>query len=164
MNPPPDILAFRGEYEFLSNFWPAPTPHNLTIGNQTLDTMWDTTEHAYQAAKAIDINYAQYVHAAPTPAEAKRRGRAVPQRPDWEDIKLSVMAHVVAMKFSYHPDLRLALLNTGEATLVEGNNWGDTFWGKCEGVGENHLGLILMGVRKALRLSLIHISEPTRPY
>ena len=60
------------------------------------------------------------------------------------------MANVVAMKFSYHDELRSRLITTGDALLVEGNTWGDTFWGQCDGVGENHLGRILMGVRLAL--------------
>ena len=42
------------------------------------------------------------------------------------------------------------LLATGKATLVEGNSWGDTFWGVCRGKGKNMLGKILMRVRKRL--------------
>jgi predicted NAD-dependent protein-ADP-ribosyltransferase YbiA (DUF1768 family) len=53
-------------------------------------------------------------------------------------------------KFSRNPELRVKLLNTGDLQLVEGNYWGDTFWGVCNGKGENHLGKILMRVRKEL--------------
>ena len=31
--------------------------------------------------------------------------------------------------------------------LVEGNYWGDTFWGICNGEGTNWLGILLMAER-----------------
>lgn len=36
-------------------------------------------------------------------------------------------------------ELKQKLLATGNEELVEGNNWGDTFWGMVNEVGENHL-------------------------
>ena len=77
-------------------------------------------------------------------------GRKVTLRPDWEEIKLEAMREVVHVKF-LAPDLRRYLLNTGDATLIEGNYWNDTFWGMCRGIGENHLGRILMAEREAIR-------------
>ena len=41
---------------------------------------------------------------------------------------------------------------TGDAELVEGNTWNDTYWGVCNGVGHNHLGKILMQVRQELQV------------
>ena len=70
-------------------------------------------------------------------------GRIVELRPDWENIKINVMASLVAQKFM-QPHLRDMLLATGDAKLIEGNTWGDRFWGQCSGVGENQLGKILM--------------------
>ena len=33
---------------------------------------------------------------------------------------------------------------------IEGNTWNDTFWGVCNGQGQNWLGKILMLVRSEL--------------
>lgn len=46
-----------------------------------------------------------------------------------------------------------ALLNTGEAELIEGNTWGDKFWGavwdkELGWVGQNWLGKLLMEERE----------------
>lgn len=78
-------------------------------------------------------------------------GQRVTLRGDWEDIKVSVMEDVVRLKFAHHPDLRDKLLATGKAKLIEGNNWGDTFWGMVDGRGRNELGKILMRRRERLR-------------
>ena len=43
------------------------------------------------------------------------------------------------------------LLATGDAELIEGNNWGDTYWGKCNGQGLNRLGILLMQIRDYIR-------------
>jgi len=61
------------------------------------------------------------------------------------------MADIVYQKFLQNPELRDKLLATNDAYLVEGNNWKDTYWGICNGVGENWLGRILMIVRHALK-------------
>ena len=69
---------------------------------------------------------------------------------NWDEIKLSVMERAVRRKFEI-PELREALLETGDAFLMEGNSHGDTFWGVCNGAGHNHLGKILMKVRSELK-------------
>ena len=43
------------------------------------------------------------------------------------------------------------LLSTEDSSLVEGNDWNDKFWGVCQGKGLNHLGRILMKVRKEVK-------------
>ena len=70
-------------------------------------------------------------------------------RNDWGEIKLKVMESIVTVKFS-DPTLARKLLDTGGATLIEGNDWGDTFWGVYRGKGRNELGKILMRVREEL--------------
>ena len=87
----------------------------------------------------------------PNPSEAKRLGRRVRLRSDWEQVKYDVMLDVVRAKFNQHPDLAQKLLATGDEELVEGNDWGDTYWGVCNGRGKNMLGKILMRVRAELR-------------
>lgn len=57
-------------------------------------------------------------------------------------------------KFLQNPDLRDALIATGDAVLEEGNSWGDIYWGKVNGRGTNMLGQILMDIREKLKWSM----------
>lgn len=135
------IDRFDGEYRFLSNFYPA----NVTFE----DMSFPSVEHAYVAAKTLDRNERVRICYLTTGA-AKRYGRTLKLRPDWEDIKIEVMGNLVLQKFTRHPHLKKMLLATGDQELVEGNHWGDTFWGVCKGKGQNVLGRILMLVRAEL--------------
>lgn len=90
------------------------------------------------------------IAALPTPLAAKRTGRVVLLRADWEEVKVEVMRAVLKAKFS-DPELADALLATNDAELIEGNWWGDKFWGVCRGVGKNKLGQLLMQLRAELR-------------
>jgi len=145
------ILEFQGPWRFLSNFWPCELHYS--------GTTWPSAEHAYQAAKTRLPHQKELIRAAPSPAVAKRLGRRIPHsamHADWEHIKLTVMSNIVHAKFE-DPELRKALLETGDAILEEGNWWGDTFWGVSpagSGVGRNYLGHILMQVREELRSGL----------
>jgi ribA/ribD-fused uncharacterized protein len=136
IGPKPEIHAirgFEGNYRWLSNF----------IGHPNEPTV----EHRYQAAKAIDPAGAEAVLAAPTAAAAKKMGRTITVRPDWDAVKLETMRTLLQDKFSREP-FRSKLIATGEAEIVEENHWGDTFWGVCRGSGENHLGRLLMDLRR----------------
>jgi ribA/ribD-fused uncharacterized protein len=132
------INQFQGNYRFLSNFAP------LRTGG--------TTEHLYQAAKTLDPEQRSSVLLAETPGEAKKLGSKVTLRPDWEDIKIQVMTDLVTQKFYTHMEYMAHLEATSGALLIEGNDWGDKFWGVDlkTGKGENHLGVILMTVRSTL--------------
>lgn len=135
------ITSFCGEYFFLSNFYNAPvTWRGVTYKNN---------EAAFQSAKARS-HAGRARFACLNPSEAKRRGRSIPLRPDWEEIKYDVMYEVCMAKFSQNPDLKDKLLATGNRHLEEGNTWGDTVWGTVNGVGQNNLGKILMRVRGEL--------------
>jgi len=133
------INSFQGQYRFLSNFYPAQLEFH--------GTMWPTSEHAYQAAKTMDLEGKRLIQEANSPGAAKRAGRRVKIRSDWEKSKVLIMHQIVEAKFLQNPDLLLKLHETGDARLVEGNTWNDTFWGICDGRGENHLGTILEIVR-----------------
>jgi ribA/ribD-fused uncharacterized protein len=85
-----------------------------------------------------------------TGREAKKFGRKVKLRDDWNDVRLQIMGEVVLTKFVVNKDLRDKLIATGQRELIEGNTWHDTFWGVCNGKGGNHLGKILMEVRSML--------------
>lgn len=135
------ISEFKGEYRFLSNFWLAVVE---------LDGVeYSTVEHAYQAAKCKHRSDRDWIGRASTPGEAKRRARQVDIRRDWDEVKLRVMEGLVRQKFAKDP-LKQRLLDTGDQELVEGNAWGDTFWGVSYGKGSNWLGRILMDVRAEL--------------
>jgi hypothetical protein len=85
---------------------------------------------------------------APTPGDAKRLGRHIDIRADWDDVKLEVMAFLLVQKFRKGTLLASMLEATGDAYLMEGNHWGDTFWGVCDGEGNNYLGELLMLIRE----------------
>ncbi|MEZ0230956.1 MAG: NADAR family protein [Planctomycetota bacterium] len=137
------IGSFTEEHAFLSNF------HYSVVH-------WDgreypTVEHAFQAAKTSDEDERRLVREASSPAQAKKLGKKVTLRSDWETVKIDIMEQLVREKFTKHAALRAALLETGERELIEGNTWGDRFWGKVRGAGKNHLGKILMRVREELQ-------------
>ena len=133
------IDSFFGEYRFLSNFYFSPFVYQ--------EVKYNTVEHAFQAAKTLDPIEKHAILNALTPGRVKRIARDVTLRSDWEEIKLSVMERFVREKFTQNKDLLDRLIATGNEELVEGNTWKDTYWGICNGVGENHLGKILMELR-----------------
>ena len=140
------IDKFEGENRFLSNFWPADVKLD--------DIYYPTVEHAYQAAKTLDPIQRHNIWKAATPGEAKRLGKKVTLRKNWEKIKIAVMYDLLEQKF--HPGnvaLNYRLLETGDEILIEGNTWGDTFWGICDGKGANWLDRLLMLVRSNLNWS-----------
>lgn len=112
--------------------------------------MYPTSEHAYVSAKTLNENTKLNVAMLATPGEAKKYGRSIKLRPDWNDVKLAIMEEIVREKFIQNPPLLEKLLATEDIYLEEGNTWGDTFWGVCDGEGQNHLGKILMKIRTDL--------------
>ena len=144
IQPPDRIESFQGPYSFLSNFHPA----GIKYGPE--GWTWPTVEHAYQAAKTDMPAERAEILEARTPGKAKRLGQDVTLRPGWNGGRRMVMLALLRLKFQI-PHLREWLLATGEVILIEGNNWGDTYWGVCNGHGDNHLGLLLMVVRGEIR-------------
>jgi len=166
------IDSFTGVYRFLSNFYLSNVVHYVFN--------YPSVECAYQSAKSYDFLHKQNCFAGfyctnLDQAEycsrwAKKAGRMIPTLPklsssisalrtDWDDVKLSIMKDLLEQKFTAQHSLtkfdnQLAdmLLSTGQSELIEGNWWGDTYWGVCRGVGENHLGKLLMEIRSKLRI------------
>lgn len=141
------INRFTGTYAFLSNFYPCCVVSN--------GMMFHSVEAAFQAAKCANPeDQAQFLTLSPT--QAKRRGRQVQMRADWDAHKLKVMYDLLACKFKDNLELRAKLLETGNAILVEGNTWHDNYWGcctcpQCGGKrGRNNLGRLLMKLRSNL--------------
>jgi hypothetical protein len=139
------ISEFQGQYRFLSNFYPC------TITYEGIE--YPTTEHAYQASKTLDQERRKYISQLETASQAKRAGKNVKMRSDWEEVKVDVMYDICKLKFT-KPNFAQKLLVTGHQELVEGNTWNDTFWGRCKGRGQNHLGKILMKIRDELNQSI----------
>lgn len=144
------------ETRFLSNFYPYKNKQGEKYPEKVvvfLDGMeFDCTENAYQAAKTLDMELRSKI-AKMTPFEAKKYwiGKESQIRENWDNIKLFILRDLNFQKYRNSPTLRQMLLDTGDATLEEGNTWGDTYWGICDGVGQNHLGKILMEIRETLR-------------
>lgn len=147
------IDSFRGEYGFLSNFSPAQVVYE--------GMEYRSVEHAFQAAKTTDQVARNRIQRVFSATEAKREGRRLKLRPGWNEMRLSVMEGLLRQKFS-QVRFRDQLALTYPATLIEGNSWGDEFWGMTPITrttpwdgdtkvpcwqGENHLGRILMSIR-----------------
>ena len=170
-----DIMRFDKSYRFLSNFWITPFKYNGVV--------YDCTEKAYQAAKFthltpeeiantgiinpndlpsdLNMNDPQFIEKyfakLKSPMDAKHLGKVFPLRPDWDTKKYNIMREIVYAKFSQNASLKKLLLNTGDATLIEGNHWHDNIWGKCDCANckhktqKNMLGVILMKTRSKLK-------------
>jgi ribA/ribD-fused uncharacterized protein len=146
------VTSFSGEYRFLSNFYPCVVEFE--------GMPFFSVEAAYQAAKNNDLLFRKELQLC-TPSQAKRLGQHTRLRPDWDRIKLDVMKSLLARKFPIdQPEINLPLseylLLTNGMTLIEGNDWGDLFWGVeiqhgGEYRGQNHLGRLLMVRREELR-------------
>lgn len=133
------ISRFEVNYRFLSNF----SSYSVIAEGYTHRTL----EHAYQSAKTDDLDEKAMVRGTATARLAKKAGQVVTLRTDWEFVRVSIMLDLVRRKFDVHSAIREQLLATGDARLIEGNTWGDVFWGMCNSKGENWLGRILMHVR-----------------
>lgn len=142
----PPIDSFMGLYRWLSNFAEVVVEFE---GHE-----YPSVEHAYQAAKTEDQGLREKIRNCRTAGEAKRLGSAIRTAKSWERRKLEVMDGLLRQKFSQQPYASL-LRGTGARKLVEGNWWGDTFWGVCKGEGTNWLGRLIMDIRDG--------KEPERP-
>lgn len=137
------ITEFENEYYFLSNFYEVSIEYDgLTYGS---------SEAAFQAQKCM-TNEEKLAFTKHNPDESKIAGKRVNLRSDWEEVKIRIMEEILRAKFTQHEDIAQKLINTGERDLIEGNDWGDIFWGADihTGEGDNHLGKILMKIRGEL--------------
>lgn len=139
-------MQFRNKYYFLSNMYPCSI---TLVVNDTVLT-FPCAESAFQAVKCPDMAhlFASNANTKYTDGyKAKKAGRRVPLRPDWEHVKIPVMAQILFAKFRQNPELEAKLLTvTGD--IAEENTWRDTFWGVCNNTGQNWLGRLLMQIRE----------------
>lgn len=117
------ISSFTRDYAWLSNFWIEPFAHPYLPGLYA-----NSAEHAFQAMKAADRRERLAILNTPSPAEAKRLGRRTQLPPWWQARSRAIMLDVLLAKFAL-TDLSRQLIATGQQTLIEGNHWGDTWWG-----------------------------------
>jgi len=138
------ITSFRGEHYFLSNMYPC--------GIKVNSLRFKSSESVFQSFKLLDLEQRKmFQHLDGYKAKKYFSHNKNLIRPDWNQVKLDIMKLVVYYKFKQNPYLASLLVETGDAELIEGNHWGDTFWGVCNNRGENHLGKILMDCRSELR-------------
>lgn len=154
------IYRFIGKYKSLSNFEPAL----VTYESMT----YASVEHAFVASKSRDMKFRRQIASmsGKLAGQAKKWGRTVELRSDWEKVKLGIMQELLMEKFN--PEKKVlhipnphyeVLKNTADELLVEGNYWHDNFWGDCRCdkcmkiEGKNHLGLLLMKVREYYSLA-----------
>lgn len=148
------ITSFRNSYYFLSNFF---------LTKVHIDGMtFPSSEHAYMSYKSDDQNWkSQCMDPHITPSEIKKRSLLIPMNSkEWDGRKKFVMKRVLKAKFQ-DPTLAQWLLDTGNRELIEGNTWGDKYWGVDihTGEGQNVLGKLLMEVRAEL---LAAMNQPPR--
>ncbi len=141
------INRFKDEYRWLSNFAPARV--------QFEEFDYRSVEHAYVASKTLLVGIRHEVKSLETAAEAKKFGKSIPLRPDWEKVRVGIMTDLVRQKFNI-PEYTELLLATGNQDIVEGNVWHDNFWGSCicnscGDKGKNTLGKIILKIRAELQ-------------
>lgn len=141
------INDFRGKYRWLSNF------HLCDIEFEGI--IYPSTEHAYQAAKTLDIEERKSFLGL-TCKEAKKKGMQVKLRDNWDNIKFDIMYQLNKQKYYKYKELAHLLLDTKDEELVEQNTWNDTFYGVCNGIGQNNLGKILMNIRTELQIDYLN--------
>lgn len=138
------ISSFSGKHFFLSNFFPVEIEFEGMV--------FPSSEHAYMASKSEDQAVRELILAAPTSGKAKKIGQEIVLRPEWDKFwRLHFMRIILEIKFAKGTECRRLLDETKGELLIEGNHWGDTFWGECPlGKGKNNLGKMLMTIRDGL--------------
>jgi len=133
------IESFSGKYRFLSNFYPATVVYEGFV--------FPSVEHGFVAGKyRFDKFQVDRINKL-SAGQAKRYGREAILPSSWNTNRNKIMVDLVTAKFE--SSLLMDMLrSTDEKILIEGNTWGDTYWGECPiGTGKNQLGKILMNIR-----------------
>lgn len=155
-----EISLYRGEFRFLSNFWLV----DIVYGGR----MWPSVEHAFQAYMTNDEAMRQKIHSMINPSDVKKESQKedFPLRNDKEEIQLFLMSELIKRKFSVkdHPELAYKLFLTDPLLLIEGNNWGDTYWGICGNIGYNNLGKLQMQQRENIKVFIEEVMQCHKRY
>lgn len=137
------ITEFVEEFSWLSNF----TPVKIMFDGDE----YPSVEHAYMSAKSHDEGWKEFCQNTKNPGSVKRASRKIKLREGWDDIKFDIMLRCLEKKFIQEP-FKSKLIETGDAYIMEGNWWKDTYWGidLKSGEGNNYLGKLIMGIRTDL--------------
>lgn len=141
------INGFKDEWRWLSNMW--PTSLSILVGDDTFG--FRCSESAYQALKFASRPELFKKFLKLDGVSAKKLAREYTADADFHENKVRLMKRVCDAKFAQNAALQKLLVLTEGAHIEEANTWGDTFWGVCEGEGQNNLGKVLMDVRKFYR-------------
>jgi ribA/ribD-fused uncharacterized protein len=160
------IDTFTGRWSFLSNFYPCKIKYK--------GIEYPSVEHFYVAMKIKDdqfinskniplVDCQEMISRIKTPSEAKKLGKKLKIRKDWDIVRFSIMEWGIIEKFK-DKDLMKLLIGTQGEELKESNWWHDNYWGvctceKCDGKGENNLGKILMKIRNEALYPIHNITE-----
>jgi ribA/ribD-fused uncharacterized protein len=139
------FYKINDEYGYFSNFAPYP----IFIDG----FMWLTVEHYFQANKFDNFEIRDRIRLLKSPMMAAKEGRSKknPLRDDWEQTKDELMKKALLFKFLQHHQLKIELLNTRDAVLIEHTS-NDKYWADGgDGSGSNRLGQLLMNVREEIR-------------
>ena len=153
------INGFRGAFSFMSNMYPCPVEYG--------GRMFKCSEAAYQSAKCA-VPAEVDIFSSLSGPEAKKAGRKIRMRDDWDKVKVGVMREVLHAKFGNNPEMKRMLLATCGYELIEENTWHDNLWGdcvceRCKGKpGQNLLGKLLMEVRSQLQASQNESTQKVR--
>ena len=145
-----EVISFMRNsdtYGIFSNMFPC----TLVINGR----IYRTSEAVYQALKFADPVIQESIRVQVSPVAARNIGRKSSGiRPDWKEVRISVMQDVIMEKIRQHPDsFRRRLIETGIKDIVE-MSYKDTFWGAkpTSGgtylIGQNWLGRCLMAMRE----------------
>lgn len=132
------------------------------------DIAYTTPEVFYQAMKTQDLAERAQISAM-TPDQAKRAGKQVNLRLDWEQVKERYMEVALRHKFKPGTSWHQRLINTRSQPIVELNNWHDNFWGACicsrcqPKPKHNRLGVLLMTLRSQYQISGSQRDEGLEP-
>lgn len=143
-----EIKFFKGEWEFLSNFYPCRIEMDGNI--------FPSSEHAYMSCKSLDPSWIKYcTDPMNSPNTVKKKSYTIELREDWDQVRIPSMKKALYFKFIQEP-FRTKLLNTRDKNLIEGNHWHDNFFGsciceKCGDNGKNNLGKLLIELRDFLK-------------
>lgn len=138
---------FSNELSFLDNAHPCFIRMSVLGQNH----VFRSAEAAFQAGKCTSSEDVLQFTTVASPAEAKRLGNHIHIREDWDLFKVTWMQRVLLCKFTQNPILLGKLIDTYPLPLVASNTEDDLFWGKCNGIGKNQLGAILMEIREIKR-------------
>jgi ribA/ribD-fused uncharacterized protein len=155
-------VNIQNEYNAFSNYY--------KINFEYENLLYSSSEHAYHSKKFNDEWYCEEIRKAKTPSVSKELGnmksgqwskdgvkslikeaksRKIKIIPNWNEIKNDIMYEILCEKFK-DKKLRKLLKNTGNKLIRECSPY-DDYWGIGRyGKGENHLGLILMKIRREI--------------